>query len=74
MRAGVIGLGVVAVLLLIFVIQNDERGPIDFLFWHFHVRIWAALLMASALGFIGGYLICWLRRRRRLARNDARKD
>ena len=69
MRAGVIALGIVAVLLLIFILQNDNQGPIDFLFWHFKVRIWAALLMAAALGFVGGYLICWLRRRRRLARD-----
>jgi uncharacterized integral membrane protein len=67
-RAGVVALGIVALLLLIFVLQNDEQGPIDFLFWHFKVRIWAALLMAAALGFIGGYLVSWLRRRRRVAR------
>jgi uncharacterized integral membrane protein len=68
-RAGVVALGIVGVLLLVFVLQNDEQGPIDFLFWHFKVRIWSALLMAAALGFIGGYLACWLRRRRRFARN-----
>ena len=68
-RGGVVALGVVAVLLLIFVLQNDEKGSVDFLFWHFQVQTWFALLITAVLGFIGGYLVCWLRRRRRLARD-----
>jgi uncharacterized integral membrane protein len=67
---GVVALGVVALLLLIFIVQNDAKGPISFLFWHFRVRIWGALLTAAALGFAGGYLVCSVRRRRRLARRS----
>ena len=62
-------LGVVAVLLVVFVLQNDVQGPIAFLFWHFQVRTWAALLVSAVLGFVAGYLICWLRRKRRIARD-----
>ena len=62
-------LGIVAVLLILFVLQNDVQGPITFLFWHFQVRTWAALLVAAVLGFVAGYLICWLRRKRRIARD-----
>jgi len=68
--AGVVALGVVALLLLIFIFQNDAKGPISFLFWHVKVRIWGALLAAAALGFVGGYLVCWVRRRRKLARGS----
>ena len=71
--AGVIALGIVALLLLIFIFQNDAKGPISFLFWHFRVRVWGALLVAAALGFVGGYLVAWVRRRRRLARDSSRK-
>jgi uncharacterized integral membrane protein len=67
-RTGVVVLGIVAVLLVIFILQNDQQGPIDFLFWHFKVRIWAALLITTVLSFVAGYLTSWLRRRRRLAR------
>ena len=63
-RPGVIALIVVGVLLLIFVLQNDERHSIDFLFWHLHVRTWFALLVAALLGFAVGFLIHWLLRRR----------
>jgi uncharacterized integral membrane protein len=67
-RTGVVVLGIVVVLLVIFILQNDQQGPIDFLFWHFKVRIWAALLITTVLSFVAGYLTSWLRRRRRLAR------
>jgi uncharacterized integral membrane protein len=68
-RAGVVGLGIVAVLLLVFILQNDEKGSIDFLFWHLQIQTWLALLITAALGFVGGYLVCWLRRKRRLPRD-----
>jgi uncharacterized integral membrane protein len=64
-RPGVIALIVVGVLLLIFVLQNDERHSINFLFWHLHVRTWVALLFAALLGFAVGWLVRWLRRRPR---------
>jgi uncharacterized integral membrane protein len=62
---GVVALIVAAVLLLIFVLQNDEQRPINFLFWHFYARTWVALLVAAVLGFAVGFLVHWLRRRNR---------
>jgi uncharacterized integral membrane protein len=64
-RPGVIALIVVGVLLLVFVLQNDDRHSINFLFWHLHVRTWFGLLVAALLGFAVGFLVLWVRRRSR---------
>jgi uncharacterized integral membrane protein len=63
--AGAIALIVVAVLLVIFVLQNDEQHTVSFLIWHPAVRTWAALLVAAVLGFVVGFGVHWLLRRRR---------
>jgi len=65
MSGGAIALVVVGVLLLLFILQNGERGTINFLFWDVTMRTWMALLIAAVLGFVGGYLVAHLRRRRR---------
>jgi uncharacterized integral membrane protein len=65
MSGGVIALIVVAVLLLLFILQNGEEGTIDFLFWDVTMRTWMALLIAAVLGFAAGYLVARMGRRRR---------
>jgi uncharacterized integral membrane protein len=52
-----IALGIVAFLIVIFVLQNRDRANIDFLFWDVDVRIWFGLAIAVALGFLAGFLI-----------------
>jgi uncharacterized integral membrane protein len=64
MSGGAIALVVVAVLLLVFILQNGEKGTIKFLFWDTTMRTWMALLIAAVLGFLGGYLVARLRGRR----------
>ena len=49
-------LGVVAVLTLVFILQNRDRASIDFFFWDADVRIWFALTLATALGFLAGFV------------------
>lgn len=65
MSGGAIALIVVAALLLLFILQNGEKGTINFLFWDVTMRTWTALLIAASLGFATGYLVATLRRRRR---------
>jgi uncharacterized integral membrane protein len=48
---------VLAVVLLIFIVQNNGKGRIDFLFWNIQTRVWVALTIAAVLGFVAGYLI-----------------
>lgn len=65
MSGGAIALVVVGILLLLFILQNSEKGTINFLFWDATMRTWVALSIAAVLGFVGGYLVARLRRRRR---------
>ncbi|MFN8232003.1 MAG: DUF1049 domain-containing protein [Actinomycetota bacterium] len=60
-----IGLLVVAILILVFVLQNRDRANIDFLFWDVDVRIWFGLVIAVVLGFLAGLLVgrAWRRPR-----------
>ncbi len=66
-----IGFVVVAVVAVIFVLQNREKTQIDFLFFEVNARVWTSLAVAVALGVILDRLFsAWWRRRKR--RNDAR--
>lgn len=62
---GAVALIVVGALLVLFILQNGEKGTINFLFWDVTMRTWTALLIAAALGFAGGFLVARLSRRRR---------
>lgn len=50
-------LGVLALVLLLFIAQNRDRGEIHFLVWDVTVRVWFALAIAALLGLATGYLI-----------------
>ena len=53
-------------LALIFVIQNTEQAPVEFLFWERRMSVWVAIAIAIALGIILDRLVpTWWRRRRR---------
>jgi uncharacterized integral membrane protein len=56
---------VVAVLLLVFVLQNTNEADVNFLFWDAAVPLWVVIGIAAALGFVGGWLVAWMRGRRR---------
>jgi uncharacterized integral membrane protein len=51
-----IALAVVAIVTLIFVLQNRDRANIDFFLWDADVRIWFALALAAVLGFLAGFV------------------
>jgi uncharacterized integral membrane protein len=60
-----INFAVIAVVTVIFILQNRERTNIDFLFIEFKARVWTSLLIALVLGVILDRLFQgWWRRRR----------
>jgi uncharacterized integral membrane protein len=56
---------VAAVCALIFILQNTEKGNIEFLFIDWTVGIWFGLLVAFLLGTVTGWFLPKLRRRQR---------
>lgn len=60
--------GVVLVLLVVFLAQNTERVPLDFLGWTWHPPLAVALLAATAAGLLlaltAGSVRIWQLRRR----------
>lgn len=57
--------GVLAVITVVFVLQNRERTNIDFLFIEFKARVWTSLLISVVLGIVLDRLfISWWRRRK----------
>ena len=63
-----------AVLLLIFVIQNSQKVPVDFLFASVDTPLFFALLIAGGLGALIGWALPHVhrdrRRERKLRKND----
>ena len=59
-----IAAGVVAVLALIFILQNTEKRSIQFLFFDWTVGTWFALLVTFVLGMLVGWLLAWFIRSR----------
>lgn len=60
-----IGLIVVAVLALVFIIQNSNDAPVTVLFWDFTTSIWVVIVIALVLGMaLDRLLQMWMRRRK----------
>lgn len=60
-----IGFGIVAIVAVIFIVQNGEQRQIEFLFLDISSPVWVALLVAIAIGVALDRLIIYLWRRRR---------
>lgn len=59
-----IGGVVLAVLAVIFVLQNTARGRVSFLFWHITAPSWTWLIVIFVVGVIVGSMFPWFRRRK----------
>ena len=56
---------VLAILALVFVLQNGERADINFLFFDVGASVWVAIAIAIGVGILlDRLLIAWWRRRR----------
>lgn len=53
---------VLLLLLLLFVVQNDDRVRVRLIAWDVHLRLAWALLIAAALGIVIGWFLSKLRR------------
>ena len=63
-----IGLIVLAVITVLFIVQNNEQVPFKVLFWSIEgVALWLLLVISLALGFGLGYLTNVMRGRRKTA-------
>jgi len=67
-------LAAVAVLLVIFVLQNTDRAQIDFLVWNGSFPLWTLIVVAAVLGCLGGWVVGRIRGADRRAREAERRD
>ena len=65
LNAGLIGLGLAAVALLAFVVQNTEDATFNWLMIEITMPLWLALVIAAALGAVIANLGGWVLRRRK---------
>lgn len=61
----VVGWLVVAVAAVIFVVQNNERTEVKFLFFDGNLRVWVVIVVSLVLGALLGWLLPRIVRRRR---------
>ena len=74
--AKLLALALVAVVLLVFVLQNTDRADLDFLLWDGSFPLWTMIVAAAALGIVGGWIVGRIDRadrRARRAERDLRK-
>jgi uncharacterized integral membrane protein len=48
---------VIAVLIIIFAVQNGESANISMLFWDLSVPVWGVIVGTALLGFVVGWLV-----------------
>jgi uncharacterized integral membrane protein len=65
LNGGLIGAGVLAVLLVIFVFQNTDDVPVTFYFWTFTGPLWLVLLATIVVGLVALELATTVLRRRK---------
>src|SRR3712207_2204540 len=66
-------LAAVAILLVVFVVQNTDRAQIDFLFWNGVFPLWTMIVVAAILGLIAGWMVGRLAAAERRARDAERR-
>jgi uncharacterized integral membrane protein len=56
-RTKLIVAGVIGVLLLLFVVQNNEKATVNFLFFDANVSVWFVIVLSAVLGFLAGWFV-----------------
>lgn len=58
--------GLVAIVTAIFIVQNGQKAPVDFLWMHPEITLWIAIVISIGLGVLLDRLILgWWRRSRK---------
>lgn len=65
MNGKLLGGGLLAILLLVFILSNRQEVPVHFLFMDFTLPLWITLAVTALLGFAVGTLAVFVRRRQR---------
>lgn len=63
LAAAIVGVGIGA-----FVVQNTERTPVDWLWWHVRAPLWLVLVVTMAAAIVLAELVAMGMRRRRARR------
>lgn len=63
--AGLVGLGVLAVLLAVFIFQNTDDQTVKLYFWEVTAPMWIVLLVTALVALLLSELLTLVRRRRR---------
>lgn len=66
----VIAGAVIAVVLLIFIVQNSDRVDVTWLVFTRRAPVWLVILVSAVLGYVAGQLIAYGVRRHRRSRSD----
>jgi uncharacterized integral membrane protein len=67
----IIGAAVLAIVLVIFIVQNDERVDVDWFVFNRRAALWTVILVSAVLGYLIGQLVEFgLKRRRRSHQKD----
>jgi uncharacterized integral membrane protein len=61
---------VIAVVALIFILQNTRNTQIHVLFWHSDLPLWLWLVLVVGAGFIVGSMYPWFHRRGKVTRAE----
>jgi uncharacterized integral membrane protein len=56
--------GVMALIVLLFIVLNRDETKVSFVFFDAQTDLWLALLLAAAGGFVAGFLMSRARYRR----------
>lgn len=63
--AGFVILAIVAILLVVFILQNTQRVPVELFFWEFTGQMWVVLLGTAVVTLVLAEVASILRKRRR---------
>ena len=56
---------VIAIVAVVFILQNTKRAPVRFLFWDGTVSIWVVIVLAMVIGALLDRGATWMLRRKR---------
>jgi uncharacterized integral membrane protein len=65
LKPATIGVVVMAIALVLFIVQNTDKTPVNWLLFEWEVPLWLLLVVTSAIAIVGGELAGFLLRHRR---------